>query len=565
MKRVDVVSVMPKMRIQLKVLFLLTLWVACSDAWFWGWTGTTTLAPTVEHEGSGGQAGSGEMPTENISSVGAEIIDEAHGIQNIVQTLDESTEAPRLTTLTPTTEPETERSTKRAAAETPSSTREPGNDTSSLKGMGSEASDDLRFTGNTLDLGSESELASDSRPGLGSESGFATGAETSWGSGFEPQGPPGEEQQRAAMPTDHRGLDSGGSIVAQSSDLKSEFQGSAGIIRNETDGGRFLDSTEAENRDSFVESQSNTRTGTEVSISSRWNTNNLTEYSDENSSIGSLLNLTAGNNSVRTTQVPKDDQDMEVTQLPAGESAANQAALLNNTLTTGQASVASRTPSTTRMPSNTITKPTIDSVRPDTVITAIATQHAVTNQALAGSQTVENSQFSDVLDATEAPSSQPEPSLSRETASDSWATETADTEEAKEHVIEPPECLLLDTALPFCSSMVGQRFVVPNYLNQSSVEEVQVLLEEWTWLLRSHCHRSLEQFFCLLLVPKCGSLTSLPMLPCRGFCEVLRDSCWTLLDEGRLPVECHTLPDEEDDDGYQCLSVCNQKGNHWFE
>ncbi|TNN61895.1 Collagen alpha-1(XVIII) chain [Liparis tanakae] len=38
----------------------------------------------------------------------------------------------------------------------------------------------------------------------------------------------------------------------------------------------------------------------------------------------------------------------------------------------------------------------------------------------------------------------------------------------------------------------------------------------------------------------------------------MRDSCWALLDEGRLPVECHTLPDEEDD-GYQCLSVSNQK------
>ncbi|TKS67622.1 Collagen alpha-1(XVIII) chain [Collichthys lucidus] len=74
--------------------------------------------------------------------------------------------------------------------------------------------------------------------------------------------------------------------------------------------------------------------------------------------------------------------------------------------------------------------------------------------------------------------------------------------------------------------MVGEQFVVPNYLNQSTVEEVQ-----------------------------CGSPVS---LPCRSFCEVLRDSCWTLLDEGRLPVECHTLPDEEDD-GYQCLSVRNRK------
>uniref|UniRef100_A0A3P9CGE2 Collagen alpha-1(XVIII) chain n=1 Tax=Maylandia zebra TaxID=106582 RepID=A0A3P9CGE2_9CICH len=123
---------------------------------------------------------------------------------------------------------------------------------------------------------------------------------------------------------------------------------------------------------------------------------------------------------------------------------------------------------------------------------------------------------------------------------------------------ESPQCLLLDTALPFCSSMAGQWFVVPNYFNQSSVEEIQALLNEWAWLLNSQCHHSVEWFFCLLLVPKCGSLAPLPVLPCQSFCEVLRDSCWTLLDEGRLPVECHTLPDEEED-GYQCLSVSNQK------
>uniref|UniRef100_A0A3Q3KRJ9 FZ domain-containing protein n=1 Tax=Monopterus albus TaxID=43700 RepID=A0A3Q3KRJ9_MONAL len=142
-----------------------------------------------------------------------------------------------------------------------------------------------------------------------------------------------------------------------------------------------------------------------------------------------------------------------------------------------------------------------------------------------------------------------------QTTADSQVPAESHTEAAKlALVVESPQCLLLDTALPFCSFMVGERFVLPNYLSQSSVEEVQALLNEWAWLLRSHCHHSLEWFFCLLLVPKCGSQGPLPVLPCRSFCEVLRDSCWMLLDEGRLPVECHTLPDEEDD-GYRCLSV----------
>lgn len=120
-----------------------------------------------------------------------------------------------------------------------------------------------------------------------------------------------------------------------------------------------------------------------------------------------------------------------------------------------------------------------------------------------------------------------------------------------------PRCLPVDSKWPFCTRMGTESFAVPNFLNQSSVEEIQVVLSEWAWLLRSRCHHSLEWFFCLLLTPRCGPPSP---LPCRSFCEALRDSCWTLLDEGRLPVECHSLP-EEKHDGYQCLSVSNQKGN----
>lgn len=125
---------------------------------------------------------------------------------------------------------------------------------------------------------------------------------------------------------------------------------------------------------------------------------------------------------------------------------------------------------------------------------------------------------------------------------------------------QTPRCLPVDSKLPFCSRMGTKSIAVPNFLNQSSVEEVHVVLTEWAWLLRSRCHHSLEWFFCLLLTPRCAPPGLPPPLPCRSFCEVLRDSCWTLLDQGRLPVECHSLP-EEKHDGYQCLSVSNQKGN----
>lgn len=518
---------------------MLALWVVYSDAWFWSWTGTTTLAPTVDHEGSGSPAGSGEPPSETIARVGAEIIDEGHGIEKVAQTWDETTEAPRLITLIATTKPENERASEKETAGISSRIRKPGNSTSSLKGMGSGGSDHLKFTGNVSGLGSglESELASDTGPGLWSgsgfmsESGFAPGAKTS----SETQGFSEENQQGAVMPT-QGGVDIGVNL----GNTKSE-----------------------QNLDFSVETPNNTRGNSKLNSSSSWNVNgfNLTEYSRENSTRGDLLTPVVGNISVDTTQVTTDNQPVEVTQLPAGK-----------VLQTRPASFVSQTISTTQTPTNTpkmlIPQPQTASKRPHTTLTPIAAQPQVPSQASASSQKMVTSQIGHLLNTVETPKSEQQPSQATfisQTVVGRLSPAESHTEVAKPAlVVESPQCLLLDTALPFCSSMVGERFVVPNYLNQSSVEEVRVLLNEWAWLLRSHCHHSLEWFFCLLLVPKCGSPVPLPVLPCRSFCEVLRDSCWTLLDEGRLPVECHTLPDEEDD-GYQCLSVSKRKGNHWFK
>ncbi|KAK5890749.1 hypothetical protein CesoFtcFv8_014240 [Champsocephalus esox] len=94
------------MRTSFGVLFLLTLLVVYSDAWFWDWTGTTTMPPTVDHEGSGSSEGSGEPSSENIAMVRSEMIDEGQGIQKVVQTWDQTTEGLRLTTVEPTTQRE---------------------------------------------------------------------------------------------------------------------------------------------------------------------------------------------------------------------------------------------------------------------------------------------------------------------------------------------------------------------------------------------------------------------------------------------------------------------------
>ncbi|XP_069839515.1 uncharacterized protein [Dendropsophus ebraccatus] len=117
-------------------------------------------------------------------------------------------------------------------------------------------------------------------------------------------------------------------------------------------------------------------------------------------------------------------------------------------------------------------------------------------------------------------------------------------------------CLPTPVNLPFCRKLGIDNFMLPNYLNHTSVPEIQAALHDWAGLLKSHCHRYLEWFFCLLLVPRCNpssSLASPPPVPCRGFCKVLQDACWDLLRGAHLPVSCDSLP--EKDSGVPCVYI----------
>lgn len=125
-----------------------------------------------------------------------------------------------------------------------------------------------------------------------------------------------------------------------------------------------------------------------------------------------------------------------------------------------------------------------------------------------------------------------------------------------------PPCLPVPSDWPICSGKRPKYFTLPNYFNHTSVEEVGAVLQEWAWLTRAKCHHSAEWFLCLLLAPTCPSPAAAPHLPCRSFCQVLQDSCWASLENGRLPVECRLLPERTQEPGRPaCASVSNLKGN----
>lgn len=125
-----------------------------------------------------------------------------------------------------------------------------------------------------------------------------------------------------------------------------------------------------------------------------------------------------------------------------------------------------------------------------------------------------------------------------------------------------PPCLSVPSDWSICSGKRSPFFTLPNFFNHTSVEEVGAVLQEWAWLTRKGCHHSAEWFLCLLLAPRCPAPAAPPRLPCRSFCHVLQDSCWASLEDGRLPVECHLLPEEAQQRGRPaCVSVSNRKGN----
>ncbi|ETE69753.1 Collagen alpha-1(XVIII) chain, partial [Ophiophagus hannah] len=123
----------------------------------------------------------------------------------------------------------------------------------------------------------------------------------------------------------------------------------------------------------------------------------------------------------------------------------------------------------------------------------------------------------------------------------------------------PGQCLPLPTKLSYCNHLGTKHFRVPNYLHHGSEEEVWAALHEWEGLLKSRCHRYLEWFLCLLLVPGCNASLPVTPPPCRGFCEALKDLCWTHWKEGRLPISCESLPEE--DGPYSCVFVNVSAGN----
>lgn len=498
---------MPATKTKFGLLLFLTQWVVYSEAWFWSWSGTTTRLPqTLEYEGSGSPTGSGELPSEITTKAEGDMVHEGHGTPNIKQTWVLTTEDPQMSTVTPATLRETDDASESVTARIPPQSTS-GNGTSTLTALGSDPS---RILKNASKIESEVELAVelDSKHGGFSSSGLLPVAENMASLVYE---------DGAVKQADRRGLDNASGAAFHVKKVGLRLSERVSTIASRVDEEQDLLGTQSESFSSASNKQN-------VDFAS----NAFNGNSHKN--LKGLLTLILGNG----------DHTVAKSQGALDATAAHQNILglqsrnAHRILSTMETSVMT--------PKPIFGQTKIYNENPKTKVVTIATQpHSGCT-----------------LDAPLPLKGKQEFSKASVRAVGIGKGIHAQTENASSI-----SCLVLDAALPFCSSKFGETFAVPNYFNHSSLEEVQALLKEWAWLLESRCHHSLEWFFCLLLVPKCDPATPMLTLPCRSFCEVLLDSCWALLEGQHLPVECHTLPDASH--GYQCLSVCNQNGNLWFK
>lgn len=460
-----------KIGFQLSISLLVVVLVGrCEALWFsWGSIDGTTEAPSLDNEGSGNPVTSNESPTpENIEEVGADVIEIESGIHKFAQTWNQNakaTEAPKLTTVR--SKARNERPIEKGAGRPTSRGSKPGNDMSTVQGMGSGY---WEWSG----VGSGS--------GVGSWSGFGSGSEF-------------------------------GSRSEFSSEFDSESEIRHGSQIRPVSGIGF-----------GSQSGSSIESGSEPGAS-MWDSQEGTVLPTDLIGLAENVNVLAG----------KENEMLGIVKVDLAESVLdehNRTAEWNATVfPIDSQPIPSVNVSLETTPSNRSSNRVIDSSSSWNANNFNSTEYFDEYTVSGDFLTPFDSNHS-LLATSETPAP------------------------------ESPRCWPIDFHLPFCKSMGGDSFVLPNYFNHSSVKEVRAVLGSWAWLLRSRCHHSLEWFFCLLLLPRCPRGLP-PPWPCRSFCEVLQDSCWTVLDEGSLSMECHSLPDE--DDGYQCLSVSNQKGNPWLK
>ena len=102
------------------------------------------------------------------------------------------------------------------------------------------------------------------------------------------------------------------------------------------------------------------------------------------------------------------------------------------------------------------------------------------------------------------------------------------------------------TTIPLCKEIGYNLTYMPNRFGHKSQFDAGLIIHQFWPLVLINCSPQLKHFICSLYAPVCDPLYKKEIVPCRGFCENVRNSCEPVMNQNgfRWPshLECSSFP-----------------------
>lgn len=104
--------------------------------------------------------------------------------------------------------------------------------------------------------------------------------------------------------------------------------------------------------------------------------------------------------------------------------------------------------------------------------------------------------------------------------------------------------------IPLCQSVGYNSTYMPNRFGQKTQADAGLVVHQFYPLVLINCSPLLKHFVCSLYAPMCDPVYFKEIVPCRSFCEEVRDSCSTVMQVHGFPwpehLQCSQFPTREE-------------------
>eukprot|EP00111_Clytia_hemisphaerica_P021634 TCONS_00063634-protein len=113
--------------------------------------------------------------------------------------------------------------------------------------------------------------------------------------------------------------------------------------------------------------------------------------------------------------------------------------------------------------------------------------------------------------------------------------------------------------IPLCKDVGYNETYMPNNFGQSSQFEAGLIIHQFWPLVLINCSPLLKHFVCSLYAPMCDPIYFKEIVPCRSFCEDVRDSCTAIMKNNGFDwpshLKCEQFPTRKEN------SICMKPSN----